>query len=686
MSILKKYKYFLKGLDCAVCAKKIEERLALESAFADVVVNFSTLKLSLSSTLSEGATYKKIKKLIMEVEPEVEVLRSFTNDLENSKSFSRILYRLLLGVIFSFLAFLFPVSSGGRTLFIFLAYAILLSRTIIESLKLLFRSKTINENLLITISCIGAWLIGEYFEGLMVIFLYEIGKMLEEKAVDHSRKSIASLMNIRPNYVNRLDGSRVDPREIAIGDCILVYPFEMIPLDGEVVSGKSTINNASLTGESRLIPVLDGAKVLSGGINGDGLLTIRVSALYQDSMVSRILDLVENATDKRAKTETLVSQISRVYTPIVLVFSVLVFFFLPMVTSLSYTESLYRALVFLVISCPCAIAISVPLSYFSGIGRASQEGILIKGSNYLDALSMVREIIFDKTGTLTTGKFGIVKISSFSSDYKEMDILKLAVIGEKNSTHPIARAILDYSQNKYEKEKVTHYQEIAGKGIVFQYQKKEIRVGSGLLVLKEEVFSSMTNVFVSVDGVVVGQILLNDEVKVETKEAIERLVQREIKTQMFTGDSKDIALAVGHDLGIDKINYEMLPDDKYCELEKVMQNSNSCVAFVGDGMNDAPVLVRADVGISMGGIGSSAAIEASDIVIMTDNLLKLDRAFAISKITRRIIWQNLLFAMFTKVIILFLSVIGIGGMWQAIFADVGVTLITIFNTMRILRS
>lgn len=675
--MLKKYKYILKGLDCANCAREIEERLQKENCLKNVSVNFSTLKLSFEA---EEDFYTFISKIISEVEPEVEVLKE--NISKNEKNNEPIIH-LILGILFAGIGFYSNVK--GKEIFVLLAYIILLYRTFLNAIKLIIKSKTINENFLITISCIGAYLVGEHMEGLMVIFLYEIEKILEEKAIHNSRKSISNLMNIKPEYATLENGEVVLPETVKIGTIILVKKGEKIPLDGVVVSGKSYIDTSSLTGESNLVFVEEGSSILSGSINQEGILKIKVEKTYENSTVSRILELVENATDKKTKTETFVGKASKIYTPIVLLLAFFVAIFLPILTDATYQVSIYRALIFLVISCPCAIAISVPLSYFSGIGKASKEGILIKGSDYLDTIRNIKKIVFDKTGTLTTGNFKVSKINLYDKNYSKDEVLEYAAYGESLSNHPIAKSIVASFDKKIDSKKIEKHQEFSGKGISYEMDGKTILVGNRNFVKANETSEIGTTIYVSIDDKFIGSIILMDEIKEKTKEAIQTLKKRKIDIEMFTGDHKNSALYIGKQLGISEVKSEMLPDDKYHELEKILKSTNDKVAFVGDGINDSPVLVLASVGISMGGIGSSAAIEASDVVIMTDDISKIESAIQISKITDRIIKQNLTFALATKMIILLLSVFGIGGMWQAIFADVGVTLITILNTLRILK-
>ena len=602
--------------------------------------------------------------------------------------------RLILGIIVAFTGIYFEHKLGVNTLasiLIILGYCILIYRTAKSAISTLVHEHAIDETFLMSISCIGAYLIGEHLEGLMVIILYEIGEILEDKAVDKSKESIEELMDIRPEYANLKTGNevkKVSPEDVELGDIVIIKEGEKIPLDGKIVKGEANLNMASLTGESKLEKVVIGDEVLSGAINTDGLIEIQVTKEYEDSTVSRILDLVENATEKKAKTETFVTKLARIYTPIVVGLAILVAIFLPIInSSITYNQSIYRALIFLVISCPCAIAISVPLSYFSGIGKASKEGILVKGSNFLDILKDVKEIGFDKTGTLTEGKFGISKVEVLNDKYSEEEILEYVAMGESFSNHPIAKSII--GNKEITNNKVKDYKEIAGKGISYTIDNNSFLVGNTSLVEhKEEQNSSVTIIYVKINNELVAKIHLEDTVKEGSKESVSKLNKLGITTKMLTGDKKEVAERIAEELEIAEFIAEMLPEDKYKEIEntiKKYEGTSSKVAFVGDGINDSPVLALADVGISMGGVGQAAAIEASDVVIMTDDLNKIHKAIEISKKTRKIITQNLVFAISVKVIILILSTIGMAGMWQAIFADVGVTLITIFNTLRILK-
>ncbi|CDD36430.1 heavy metal translocating P-type ATPase [Clostridium sp. CAG:356] len=688
---MKRYEFILKDLDCAACANEIQEKLAKNPELHNVNVNFAKLKLTYET---DTVSVEEVRKAVKEQEPDVEMISAEKmKEIENKKEskMGAQIARLLIGIIIAGIGLYAKLPDTISTIFIILGYAILLYRTAKNAFKMLFASKKINENFLITVSCVGAYLVGEHMEGLMVIILYEIGKILEEKSISKSRKSIKDLMDIKPEYANlktENDIKKVSPEEVKIGDTILIKEGEKVPLDGIVKKGTADLNTASLTGESKLTQVSESENVLSGSIVVDGMIEVKVTEEYKNSTVSRILDLVENATDKKAKIETFVNKASSIYTPIVIGLAAIVAIFLPLFTDIPYTGnngSIYRALIFLVISCPCSIAISVPLSYFSGIGKSSKEGILIKGSDYIDAIKDIKEIVFDKTGTLTKGEFEITKIDTFEN-YTEQEVLKYAAMGEKYSNHPIAKSIM--KANKEEVAEVQEFKEIAGKGLSYQYNGETVLVGNSVLVEANDTNEEgATKIYVKINDKLAGIIYLGDTVKDGVVETIKELKALGIKTNMFTGDNKQIAEKTGKEIGIQNIKSEMLPQDKYNAFEEIInkKDEKSKVAFVGDGINDSPVLARADVGISMGGVGSESAIEASDVVIMTDNVSKILDAIKISKKTCRIIRQNLVFAITVKVLILLLSTIGLSGMWQAVFADVGVTILTIFNTLRILK-
>ena len=705
---MKSYKYTLEGLDCAACAKKVEDEIANTEGYKNVVVNFSTLKLTFKT--NKPNPKKEITKLVQKLEPDVEVLEDGEENHDKEEHNGNDIARIVVGIAIYLIAIIGKFNTTVTSVLAIIAFAILLYKTAKKGFKQLFKNKVLDENMLIVVSAIGAYLVGKNSEGLMVITLYEIGKILESKAVNKTRKSISDLMNIKPEYANLKQGEewkQVIPDKVKIGDVILVKAGEKIPLDGIVIKGNAQIDNSALTGESKLLEVAENSKVLSGSINTNGLIEVKVEQTYENSTVSQILNLVENATDKKAKTETFVSKAAKIYTPVVMGLALLVAIFMPLIIAgVTYKESIYKALIFLVISCPCSIAISVPLSYFSGIGKASKKGILIKGSDYLDGIKDIKEIIFDKTGTITTGNFAVSKIQAIDANFTEQDILKYFAMGEKNSNHPIAKSILkkyeevfsqnsniimkdneDNQANNFKIEDVENFEEVSGKGIQYQYEGKTIKIGNAEFTNADKENIVGTVLYLNIDGNVVGKIILTDEIKPATKETMEKLHKLGINTKMFTGDKKEIAEKIAKEVGIKAVKSEMLPQDKYNELDTIIakRDEKQKVAFVGDGINDSPVLARADVGISMGGIGSSSAIEASDVVIMTDELSKIVDAIEVSKKTNKIIIQNLIFSIGVKVLTLVLSLFGVADMWQAVFADVGVTLITIFNTLRILK-
>ena len=681
MNILKKYKYRLNNLDCANCANKIEERLKKENNLSDVVVNFSSLTLSFMS--NDYIKIEDISNIVTKIEPEVVVTKIDEEVKETKKNYN--LIRLIIGVIIALLGLYVNFNNEIiNKILIIASYVILLYRTFKVAVKMLIKSHTINENALITISAIGAYFVDKQMEGLMVIILYEIGKILEEKAVNNSRNSIKDLMNIKQDFANKVVGDKtkvINVEDVKINDILIIKKGEKIPVDGIVIEGETKLNLFSLTGESDLVNKKENDEVLSGSINEGKVIKIKATKLFNDSTVSKILSLIEDATDKKSKTETFVAKMAKYYTPIVLIISVITFICFILFTDLTTYESIYRALVFLVISCPCAIAISVPLSYFTGIGVSSKNGILVKGSNYLDLLSRVNKIVFDKTGTLTSGAFVVTSFNLLDSSYSEDYILKLYALGENLSNHPIAKSIMNYV-NIDVNEKVKNHKEIEGLGVSYTYDDKKIKIGNNKMFnLKDD---GSLNIYLSIDDKIVSSLTINDGIKEGVENTLNELSKKGIETYMFTGDSKENALSISEKLNIDKVYYELLPTEKYEKIEELL-NDKDVVAFIGDGINDAPSLKRADIGISMGSIGSSSAIEASDIVIMDDDISKINKAISISNKVKRIIKENLVFSIGVKILILVLSAIGIANMWQAVFADVGVTIISILNTLRIMK-
>lgn len=686
---MKNYKYILEGLDCASCAKKVEDKIASTDGYEDVTVNFSTLKLSFKT--NKNNPKKEIIEIVKALEPDVNVVDMEESNKKKDSKESFHIARIIIGILIYFLGTKLNFNTNIQIVLIIVSIIILLSRTMKKAFMQI-RKGVLDENALITISVIGACLVNKVMEGVMVITLYEIGKILESKAISKTRKSISDLMNIKPEYANLKNGEeyqQVNPEEVNVGDIILVKTGEKIPLDGIVLKGEAELDNSALTGESAFVKVKEKSKVLSGAINVQGILEIKVEKNYENSTVSQILNLVENATDKKAKTETFVAKAAKIYTPIVLGLALLVAIFMPiLIKGSTYYDSIYKALIFLVISCPCSIAISVPLSYFSGIGKASKKGILIKGSDYLDGIKDIGQILFDKTGTITTGKFKVSKIKTYNGKYSENEILNYFAMGESFSNHPLAKSILEMVNDEIDTTKVKDFEEISGKGLKYTYNNMEIKIGNAEFVdSKEKIDEKGTILYLKIEDEITGGIVLTDEIKSDAKETIKQLKELGIKTKMLTGDKKEVATRIAKEVNIDEVKSEMLPQDKYNELEKVLDNNitEKKVAYVGDGINDSPVLARADIGISMGGIGSSSAIEASDMVIMTDELKKIIEAIQISKKTNRIIKENLIFSIGVKILILLLSLLGIADMWEAVFADVGTTLITIFNTIRILK-
>lgn len=675
-----KYKYNIKNLDCANCAKKIEETLNKDKNIKSASVNFAKQTVTVETNISDPFNY--VKDIVEKIEPDAILSKEEIKETKNKD-----IYRILLGAFLGILGIIIKAPKYLSMILILLAYIILLYRTLTTAIKQL-RNKTINENFLVTISTIGAYLLGETHEGLMVIFLYEIGKMLESKAINKSRNSVAELMNIKEETSNLKDNNKikvVPTTEIKVGDIIVVKEGERVPLDGIVVKGETMLDTSALTGESLPVSVSTGDNVLSGSINKGCILEIKVSSIYKDSTVNKILELVENATERKTKVETIVSKYSSKYTIGVIIIAILTALFLPLFTNMTYTDSIYKGLTILVISCPCAIAISIPLSYFSGIGAASKEGILIKGSNYLDSIKDIKEIVFDKTGTITTGEFYISKINIHDKKYTEDQIMEIFAGGESLSNHPIAKSALKNYTKEINHEDIKGYKEVSGKGIEFTYKKDKVRIGNAKFCKNKE---ENSNIYLMINNSIVADLEIKDEIKKDVVNTMQELKNMNINIHMFTGDTKEKATEIAQQVGIYNINYSMLPSDKYTYLEEIIKKKTekSIVSFVGDGINDAPVLKLSDLGISMGSLGTDSAIEASDVVIMNDNLEKIVTAINISKKTNKIIKENLIFALGVKLLVLVLTLIGLSTMLEAVFADVGVTVLCILNTLRLLKN
>lgn len=673
--MLKNYKYYLENLDCANCAKKIENTISKSKGFKDVIVNFNTLTLSFKSDLDEP--FREVIKIIKKIEPDTRVYQEKNNNTKNDYE----LVRLILAIITLGLSLLIKIDTISDILLI-ISYGLLLYKTMIKAFKKIIKSHNIDENLLITISGIGAYILGEHMEGLMVIMLYVIGKILEEKAVNKSRRGIEELLALKVEKANLKVSDtikEVKSEELNIGDIIVVRKGESIPVDGIVTKGDTMLDTSSLTGEAALQNIKEGDKVLSGSINKGEVILIEVTHKYVDSTIYKILDLTINATNNKAKTETRVSKIASFYTPIVLLIAILISVILPLFFDVSFNNAIYRALTFLVISCPCAMAISVPLSYFAGIGIASKNKILVKGSNYLDEVLHVDTVVFDKTGTLTSGSFHLDKINVFDKKYKREDILELVALGESYSTHPIAKLILNEFKNELDVKVVKEFREIDGKGITYKINNDTFKVGSSSFCnTKKE-----GNIFVTINDTLIASFIFQDNVKENAKDVVKFLKKRNIETIMLTGDNESFAKLVSEKVNIDKYYAELLPNEKYLKLQDLKEKHH--VMFVGDGINDAPSLALSNVGISMGSVGSTSAIEASDIVIMNDDLANIINLFKIAQKTNLIVNMNLLLAISIKIFILGLAAFGLTSMWAAVFADTGLTLLTILNSLRILK-
>ena len=663
------------GLDCGHCALTLEKYLEKVDGVKSCNINFSTSKIFIETEDDNfRAVFKNIVKTAKQVNPDVKITEEKQTG-NNIRLYDIILYvtGLIMGIVVLFVD-LHPVLFWCMLV----VSALLMGyRTYIKAI-LQLRHLKINENTLITLSIIGAVAVGESMEGLMVIALYTLGKMLEAKAVNYSRKSISTLIDNQPEYailVIEEKDQKVKPEVVKVDDITIVRAGEKVALDGVVVEGTATINKSHLTGESEPVVVTVGDVIQSGSIVLDSTLKIKVTSEYKDGTVAKILGLVSNASSKKSKTESFISKVSSWYTLGVIVLSVIVFGITWLVLR-DVSTAVYRGLIFLVVSCPCAFAISVPLTYFSGIGRCSKQGILIKGSTYIDTCAKLDKIIFDKTGTLTSGKFSVSKVE-FTKGVDETNFMDIVVAGEKNSLHPIAVAICEYYPKPKKKLKVKNFMELVGKGIQFEIDGKTYFVGRA----KSKVGSTLVEV--KEDGKTLGKIQLDDAIKPESKSSVDEIRELGVKTMMLTGDNQGIATKVATELQIDDYSAGLLPDDKFRIIEEEKAKKIS-VGFVGDGLNDAPALAMADVGISMGIMGSPATIETSDIVIADDNLKQIPRLIKISRKTKRIAMGNIIFALVTKLLFLTLGALGITGMLLAVFADVGVTMLAILNSLRVL--
>lgn len=695
---------YLKGLDCANCATKIEQNVGRLEGVKSSTVDFVSKKLimEIANPVDMDRLESEATKIIKRLEPEVEVL-SESHDLDHdhshdhgSENTKKMLVRLGIGAIIASIGMFAPVSGMVELGLFLIAYIIIGGDIVLRAVKNILRGQVFDENFLMALATVGAFAVKQYPEAVAVMLFYQVGELFQGIAVNRSRKSISALMDIRPDYANIKVGNniqRVSPEEVKIGDLIVVKPGEKVPLDGKVIEGSSMVDTSALTGESVPREVEAGSDVLSGFINKNGVLTVEVTKGFGESTVSKILDLVQNASSRKAPTENFITKFARYYTPVVVIIAAALAVIPPLLISgATFSDWIYRALVFLVISCPCALVVSIPLGFFGGIGAASKKGILIKGSNYLEALNDVKYVVFDKTGTLTKGVFEVTGIHPAGTISKE-ELLEYTAFAEVHSNHPIAQSIRKAYGKEIKEDIIEEYNEISGHGIQVTANGKDILAGNTKLMNKEQILFQQpsevgTIVHVAVNKQYAGYIVISDEVKEDSAQAIRTLKELGIKkTVMLTGDAKVVGDAVGNQLGVNEVHAELLPQHKVEEIEKLatQKDAKEKIIFVGDGINDTPVLARADVGIAMGGLGSDAAIEAADIVIMTDEPSKISMAISIAKRTRRIVWQNIVFALGVKGAFLLLGAFGIATMWEAVFSDVGVTLLAVLNAMRVLR-
>ena len=689
----------LEGLDCANCTSKIETNVKCIKGVESASVNFATKKLLLEVSSEEEyhSIFEEVNIVVKKIEPNVKIVaedekkKQVNSSPDEGKNNKKIPIKLIIGAVLFGIAIVFKFSTTIEFILFFISYVLVGGEVLLKAGRNILKGHVFDENFLMSIATIGAFSIKQFPEGVAVMLFYQVGEYIQGIAVNNSRKSISALMNIRPDYANLKAGNdlqRVSPSDVKVGDLIVVKPGEKVPLDGKVVEGKSSLDTSALTGESVPREIEAPGEVLSGSINKNGLLTIEVTKEFGESTVTKILELVQNASSKKADTENFITKFARYYTPVVVIIAVLLAVIPPFVIKgITSSECIYRALAFLVISCPCALVISIPLGFFGGIGGASKKGILVKGSNYLEALNNVDIVVFDKTGTLTKGVFKVTEINAQNNTSKD-ELLEYAAYAESYSNHPIAVSIIKEYGKEVKKDGVDNYNEISGHGIKVNVKGKEVLAGNIKLMDKENIdFNKSevagTVVHVAIDKKYAGYIIISDEVKEDSIKAIKGLKKIGVKkVVMLTGDNKLVAGKISEELGLDGFYAELLPDQKVEKLEMLDKEKGKLI-FVGDGINDAPVLARADIGIAMGGLGSDAAIEAADIVLMTDQPSRIVTAIKIAKRTRKIVWENIAFAMGVKLIFLALAAVGIATIWEAVFADVGVTVISVLNSMRV---
>lgn len=747
----KEIKLILSGLTCANCANKIETRVNNLDGVKEANLNFttSTLIIEADGSKEESDIIIEAKDIVNKLEPEVKVynkdeeninvenlnrcttgacsISENSDDKDNHDHHSNKHHghtlqeahphshkhghshdhshsekitlkenlRLIIGAIIYGVAILLKDSSAIALALFIVSYILIGGKVVLTAVKNILRGEVFDENFLMTVATLGAFFIGEYPEGVAVMLFYEIGELFQSYAVNRSRKSITSLMNIRAEYANVIrngNEEKVNPETVNIDEVILVKPGERVPLDGMIIEGTSFVDTSALTGESVPREVSNGDDILAGFINTNGVLKIKVTKNFKESTVSRILELVENASNKKAPTEKFITKFARYYTPIV-VFSAIALAVIPplLIRDASFNEWLSRALIFLVVSCPCALVVSIPLGLFAGIGGASKKGILVKGGNYLEALKDINTVVFDKTGTLTKGVFRVTEVNNVNIDREEL--VRVAAITESLSNHPIAQSIIKEYGKEIDSKELSDYEEISGHGIKALLEGSEVLVGNYKLMEKfninyDNINSIGTIVHIAVNNEYKGNIVISDEIKEGAKNAIEGLKSIGVtQTVMLTGDNKTVAEKVANLVGVDKVYSELLPGDKVEKVEEIIRNNKAegKVIFVGDGINDAPVLARADIGVAMGGIGSDAAIEAADVVLMKDDPEALVTAIKVARKTNKILWQNIVFSLGIKVLVLILGAFGIANMWEAVFADVGVTIIAVINSTRCLK-
>lgn len=693
--------YILQGLDCANCAQKIENQTKRLPYIQTATVNFAQCKLTVEYKEEEDVTNreKELKQFVASVESGVD-LRSVadigTNRPEEKDDLHVSLLIILFGVLLFVATQFTPVSGWLQVFLYFLAYVVVGFQVLKSAGKNMIKGQVFDENFLMSIATIGALAIGEYPEAIAVMLFYRIGEYFQARAVNHSRKSIAALLDLKPTVITMVSEKgeeEVLPEQVAVGSIIRVKPGERIALDGVIIEGSSALDLSAITGESTPKMVAVDDEVLGGAINGTGVLTIRVTAPYEDGTLAKILHLVEEATNRKTKTENFITKFAHIYTPVVVGIAIILAILPPLlVESAIFSDWFYRALVFLVISCPCALVISIPLSYFAGIGALSKNGILVKSSHILEELTQTDTVVFDKTGTLTKGAFRVQAIYP-SGDANELKLLELAAYAEIHSTHPIAKSIVQDYEKAVDTDRIANYEEKAGYGISLLLDGKPLLAGNMKLMSAEQIFVQAcedvgTVVYVAYDGQFIGSILIGDEVKKDAKQAMQKLRESGVeKLVMLTGDNAQIGEKIAQQLQLDAVYAELLPQDKLMHIEKILAQKSPTgrLVFVGDGINDTPALARADIGIAMGGIGTDAAMEVADLVIMYDEPTKISTAIKIARFTKKIVWQNIIFAIGMKLVFLGFGALGIATLWEAVFADVGVTILAVLNALRILQ-